>query len=65
MGATIKKPLKLMLPSTLQDATHIKPQLFSSVLDREMKKKISHFKESVGLSRPPNLSIYAISQSQI
>ena len=28
-----------MLPSTLQDATHIKPQPFSSVPDSEMKKK--------------------------
>ena len=28
-----------MLPSTLQDTTNIKPQLFSSVPDWEIKKK--------------------------
>lgn len=54
-----------MLPSTLQDTTNIKPQLCSSVSVWEIKKKKSTFRESVGLPRPPNPSIYTISQSQI
>lgn len=53
-----------MLPSTLQDTTNTKPQLFYSVPDWEIKKKKKSTFQGVSLSRPPNPSIYAISLSQ-